>query len=285
MIVDFHTHVLPDSFRDDRERIVRADATFAELFADPHAKTASYDELLASMDVAGIDSSLALGYGWTDQGVARESNDYLLEAARKSNGRIIAFCSVNPAWRMRAVTEVERCAEAGAVGVGELHPDTQGFDIADSAVMKPLMTAAESLGLIVLYHASEPLGHAYPGKGTATPGKLLALATAFPDVRIVFAHWGGGLPFYALMPEVLERLQNVWFDSAATPYLYRQDVFPTVSRLAGPDRVLFGSDFPLLKQGRVLKEARAAGLSHEEETAILGGNAARLLGLDSAESD
>ena len=66
---------------------------------------------------------------------------------------------------------------------------------------------------------SEPVGHAYAGKGDTFPGELLAMAQRFPNARIVGAHWGGGLPFYAHMPEVREALANVWFDSAASPFL------------------------------------------------------------------
>ena len=107
------------------------------------------------------------------------------------------------------------------------------------------------------------------------------LVQNFPDIAIVLAHWGGGLPFYALMPEVREVLGNVYFDTAASPFLYDARVFEQVTSLVGADRVLFGSDFPLLGQARVLQEARGTGLSHDEEAAMLGGNAARLLGLTS----
>ena len=96
------------------------------------------------------------------------------------------------------------------------------------------------------------------------------------------AHWGGGLPFYALMPEVREALAGVYFDTAATPFLYDARVFETVAGLVGADRILFGSDFPLLAQERVLKQLDGAGLSAEEKAAIGGGNAARLFGLQPA---
>ena len=56
-------------------------------------------------------------------------------------------------------------------------------------------------------------------------------------------------------------------------------MFETVAGLAGAERILFGSDFPLLPQERVLKQLEGAALSPEEEAAIGGGNAARLLGL------
>ncbi len=279
VIVDFHTHVLPDEFRSDRARVLAADRTFAALFSGSRARTASESDLLASMDASGVDVSVMLGYGWTDEGVARLANDYLLEAARTNPSRFVPFCSVNPAWGRAAVDEIERCAAAGAKGIGELHPDTQGFDIADAAVMAPVMEAAEALGMVVLSHASEPVGHDYPGKGTVTPARLLHFVESFPESRIVLAHWGGGLPFYSLMPEVEKALSNVWFDSAASPFLYRPRVFAEAGRLAGRHRVLFGSDYPLLPQRRILEQARSAGLAADEEEALLGGNAADLLGL------
>ncbi len=282
MIVDFHTHVLPDEFQAERERWIERDATFRALFSDPAAKTSSSAQLVAEMDGAGIDVSVALGYGWTDPDAARLGNDYALDAAAGNPGRIVPFCSVDPAWGPEALSEVERCVAAGARGIGELHSDTQGFELTDPDRLRPLMALAEEAALPVLVHGSEPLGHAYPGKGTATPEKLLALAAAFPGVAFVFAHFGGGLPFYALMPEVAESLSNVYFDSASAPLLYRQDAYSVVVATAGSGRVLFGSDYPLLRQGRALREARDSGLTDVELASVLGANAGSLLGLSEA---
>ena len=189
------------------------------------------------------------------------------------------FCVVNPLAGREAAREVERCARLGARGIGELHPDTQGFDLADRRALEPVMDAARAHGMPVLTHASEPVGHLYPGKGNQRPETLLAFAKNFPGATIVMAHWGGGLPFYALMPEVREALADVYFDTAATPFLYDPRVFETVAGLVGAERILFGSDFPLLAQERVLKQLEGAALSAEEKAAIGGGNAARLLGL------
>ncbi|MBI4220840.1 MAG: amidohydrolase [Chloroflexi bacterium] len=283
MIFDFHTHVLPDDFRNDRSRFLRADPTFRALFSSATARTASAKELLAGMDEAGIDRAAILGYGWWDRGVARIANDYLLESAAASKGRLVPFCSVSPRWGRGAVREAERCAAAGARGLGELHPDTQKFDISDADVMAPLMNAAEALGLIVTTHGSEPVGHAYPGKGTVTPERLFKLALHFPKVRFVFAHWGGGLPFYGLMPEVARAMRRVWFDSAATAFLYNANVFKTVATAAGPDRILFGSDYPLISQQRAFGDACGAALSPKESEAMFSSNALALLSPDGIE--
>ena len=221
---------------------------------------------------------MALGYGWCDRGVARESNDYLLDAARRFPGRIVPFCSVHPGWGDDALAEAERCLKAGARGIGELHPASQGIDLATMPGLEPLMALARQHAVPVLVHGSEPVGHLYPGKGDTTPERLLHFVSRFPDVTVVCAHWGGGLPFYALMPEVAAALANTYFDSAASPFLYSPGVFPVVARAAGAGRVLFGSDYPLLRAGRVMKQA-CDTLDEETAHAVLHANAARLLGL------
>ena len=271
---------MPPEFSAERRRYRSLDATLRELFTDDKSGMATGDQLVQQMDKSGVDVSVAAGYGWTDIGVARTSNDYILDAAGKYPARIVQFCSVNPLWGQPAVEEVRRCVEAGARGIGELHPDTQGVLSADLATLAPVLDAARELGVPTLFHASEPVGHAYPGKGTVTPDMLQALVHAYPHNTFVFAHFGGGLPFYALMPEVDELLANVYFDSAAFPFLYRPAVFRAAVAACGAERVLFASDYPLVSQTRALREMRKGGLSKNDGAAVLGGNAARLLGMD-----
>lgn len=133
--------------------------------------------------------------------------------------------------------------------------------------------------MVLLTHASEPVGHQYPGKGEVTPEMLYRFICHFPEVRFICAHWGGGLPFYALMPEVADALNNVYFDTAATPFLYRPEIFKYVAEIAGVDKILFGTDYPLMRQSRVISQLRSLKLGAHAEELILGGNARRLLQL------
>lgn len=279
MIIDFHTHIFSPPMRNSRTEYLRRDATLAALFTNPGAAMASAEELIAAMDRAQVDAAVVLGMGWTDLEVAREANDYLIESAARYPGRLIPFCSVNPAWGEQALIEVERCALAGAKGVGELHPDTQGFRLSDVRLMSPLVEVVRSHSLILLTHSSEPVGHIYPGKGSATPSELMALIEAFPELLLVCAHWGGGLPFYSLMPEVRTALTNTYFDTAASPLLYSQDLFSLGPRLVDQGSILLGSDYPLLEPERLIQQVNNASLSVEERNAILGDNAQRLLNL------
>ncbi len=109
-------------------------------------------------------------------------------------------------------------------------------------------------------------------------GQLYDLLKTYPSNRIVLAHWGGGLFFYGLMKkEVKDVLNNVWFDTAASPYLYAPDIYRVAGEIVGFEKIIFGSDYPLLKPGAYLKEMESANLSAQSIKRIAGENAARLL--------
>lgn len=277
MTIDFHTHIFPPALRAQRERYLSTDATFGELFSDPKAKLATAEELVEAMDRDGVHRSVAMGMGWTDTGLAREVNDYIIDSVRRWPDRLAGFAGVNPAWGDNAAREVDRCAAEGLIGVGELHPDTQSYDLGDEAAMTPVMEVARERGLMVTTHSSEPVGHRYAGKGKTQPEALWNLILNFPDVTIVCAHWGGGLPFYRLMPEVAEGMRNVYFDTAASPFLYSPMVFTAVAGLVGADRILLASDYPLMRISRVLDQLDKSRLSEQQKRAVTSGNAARLL--------
>lgn len=290
LIVDAHTHIFPPEICREPARFFERDAYFAELYGHPKAKLATAEQLIASLDANGITAAVALNFGWRDPGLCAETNDYLIDAVRRYPGRIIGGAAVQPSQPRRAAAEIARVRAAGLGGVGELMPDGQGFDPADRPTIEPLAEALDATGGFLLLHASEPVGRRYPGKGTVTPAvieRFLEIVTAdkrdrtfrYPCVQIILAHWGGGLPFYALMPEVRARLDRVAFDSAASPFLYRDEIFLAAVGLVGAERILFGTDFPLIGQRRFRERVAALPLPDVERVAILGGNAGRIFGL------
>ncbi len=83
------------------------------------------------------------------------------------------------------------------------------------------------------------------------------------------------------MPEVRELTVNVCYDSAASTYLYEHRIFETTAQLAGAERILFASDFPVLKQGPLLDRVRERNWASSDAIAnVLGENAIRIYGLE-----
>ena len=279
MIVDFHTHIFPPRFNEYREEYVARDPLFARIYAKPNAKIASCEDLIAIMDEEGIDRSVILNANWSSLELCQETNDHIMESISRYPDRLVGFCSLPPKAEEAAIAELERCIRGGIRGIGELRPDFQGLVRGDEAVMDPIFEVALRHRLMLLVHASEPVGHEYAGKQKITPDVLEKLINRFPDMTIICAHWGGGLPFYALMPEVAEALKNVFFDSSASPYLYRPEIFRHVAEIVGVEKILFGSDYPVMPPSRVIKQLLSLDMGEEAEALIMGGNARRLLGL------
>ena len=276
MIVDFHVHIFSPEIAANREKYLRKDPWFDFLYNNPRATLAPADEVVAVMDEAGVDRAVVFGFGWNDAGLCAETNDYTLDAIERYPDRLIGFCNINPATDKAAVKEIDRCMAAGMCGLGELMPNGQGFSIDDLAVMAPIAEVTQAHDVPILTHTSEPVGHDYCGKGTVSPRAIYDFVGAFPGAKVVCAHWGGGIPFYELMPEVKRAMRNVYYDTAASTLLYDAQIFPLMYQLIG-QKILFGTDYSLLHPGMFIDHIRQSGLSEEGQRDVLGENARRLL--------
>jgi len=259
-LIDAHTHLFAPSQIAAREELASRDETFAEMYADPAAKMADAPALRAALDRAGLDRAVAAGFAFSTARELSTQNEYLLSATQ-GDDRILALATINPAlpgWE----AEGHRALTAGARGFGELRPHNQGWDPFGAAVL--------------LWHVSEEIGHQYPGKrGGISAEELWRVAVEFPALRMIAAHMGASLSFFLHMPEVREALQNVWFDTAAFGLLYDDRSVARLVDLAGPGRVLFGSDYPLLSPRRQLQRVTAL-LPGDVAQAVCGGNAESL---------
>lgn len=261
-----------------RETLLKQDSWFGEAFGHPGAKMRTVEDLIASMDKAGVDISIAVGWPWQNNDHCREHNDYLAQSAQRFPDRIKWLGIVNPT-KADASEEIARCAAMGANGFGEINADGQGFRWSEPDRYRDALITITALNLPFMTHTSEPVGHVYPGKGFAHPGEIMQAIEAVPTLKWVLAHWGGGLPFYELMPEVKLACSNVAYDSAATSFLYDSAIFRRVIDIVGVEKVVFGSDWPVLAQGKLIQRIRDTGLTESELAAVLGGNALRIYGI------
>jgi uncharacterized protein len=278
-VVDAHVHLFPPEIIHHRQDYLGRDARFDEIYCSPKAHMATAEDLLVQMKACGVDLSVASGFPFTDAGLCKLVNDYVLEQVALHPGRIAGLACVAPG-KPGALAELERCLDAGLLGCGELAPvswaaieavrgGADGYDA--------IAGCLRERGLLLLVHASEPVGHAYPGKGRFYPVDCLALAEAYPGLKIVLAHMGGGLFLYESMPEVRKALADVCYDTAAVPYLYRAEVYDAAVSIAGPEKFIFGSDFPLLVPARY--HEGLARLAPPVRQAFEGDNARRVFGL------
>jgi len=284
MIIDFHTHIFPSFFRNDRALFFPEEPAFKLLYQPSDARLTGKKDLLENMDKEGIHKSVVFGFPWEKRDNFSRHNDYIIESVLQHPDRLIGLCCFDPLSRHAAI-EAERCLEAGLSGVGELAVYDSGFSSEVIAALSDAMEVCLKYDVPILLHTNEPVGHKYPGKQPMLLGQLYDLLKKYPSNRIVLAHWGGGLLFYSMMKkEVKEVLANVWFDTAASPYLYVPEIYKVAGEIVGSEKILFGSDYPLLKPSRYFKELESSGLSTRTIKEIAGENAAHLLGL-STEQD
>jgi uncharacterized protein len=276
MIVDAHVHILPDRVRDNIGSLSEREPWFAACHARGE-RVASAESLLATMDEQGIDRAVCFSWPFADAATCAEANDYIAGAVRRYPDRLTGFGVIQPLDEGSA-REVRRCVELGLSGIGEMNADAQGWELLGDAV-QPAVRACVAMELPWTLHCSEPVGRQYPGKGLSTPDRVMAFAERNPDLTLICAHLGGGLPLYAHIPEVRSACAALHFDTAAQPYVYEPSVYRALVEGIGAERILLGSDHPLLDVPRYLRALEDAGIDAAACGLITGGNAARLLHL------
>jgi len=100
-----------------------------------------------------------------------------------------------------------------------------------------------------------------------------------PELKIILAHWGGGILIYETMKEIKAGFLNVYYDTAITPYIFDERIYRAAKALGLCEKIIFGSDFPILPPSRYMKGLENSGLSEDDKDLILGINARGLLGV------
>jgi predicted TIM-barrel fold metal-dependent hydrolase len=293
-IIDGHSHCYPAELaRNPRAwALSNGEPHWADLVAPLDRPSiqgwADRDQTLAAMDAAGIDQTVLLGWYWENETTCRWHNTIIAQWVRAAPDRFIGFAAIHPAGTAaNIVDQLQHARELGLQGVGELHPGIQRFTAASSG-WQALACWCVRHGWPVNLHATEAVGHDHPGSVPTPLNDFLRMAEAAPALKMILAHWGGGLPFFELNPKLRKALKNVSYDTSATPLLYAPDIFRRVIDIVGAEKICFGSDFPLRLYPRTQKIPdyttfldairNDAGLSPHELESILHQNISRLLG-------
>jgi len=279
MIIDFHTHIFPPEIANQRESYFSTEPDFKLLYDSRKAKIATAEDIISAMDENGVHQSVVFGFPWKNFETTKTHNDYILGAVTKYPKRLKGFCCVDPEGD-RSASEVIRCLDAGLSGVGEIAFYCNGFDQSAQDQLAPIMDVCRERNVPVLLHTNEPIGHNYHGKSPMTMAQILAIIKQHTSNKIVLAHWGGGIFFFNLLKkQVKETLKNVYLDTAASPFLYDPLIYQIALQIIGPEKILFGSDYPLIDPRRYFMELNAVGIANADRDKICGGTAANLLTL------
>jgi predicted TIM-barrel fold metal-dependent hydrolase len=291
-IIDAHVHLYPPEVNRDPAGWAAAcgESHWAQLCTrrrkngQPVQVFPGVDELLRAMDAGGIGRAVLQGWYWERPETCRMQNKFYAECIRAHPDRLSAFATLHPAAGLKAtLEEVWLAQDAGFRGLGELSPHSQGY-ACDDPVFAAALERAGKMGLPVNLHVTDPQSRDYPGRVETPFDDFLALARRFPQTTFILAHWGGLLPLRG-GKEPLPA--NIYFDTAASPLLYGQDIWRRFCTQVPTERVLFGSDFPLNLYpaidtapnfSRLVAEVHRAELTADGLKAVVGDNARRLFG-------
>ncbi len=262
MIIDFHVHCFAD------ELAQRAVEVLAGVGGIPARSDGTISGIRSSMKKAGVDKSVLLSIATKPQQTTK-INQW---AASIQADDIIPFGTLHPDfddWK----AELARIRSDGLRGV-KFHPDYQQFYV-DDPKMYPIYEKAAELGLIVIFHAGLDIG--LPPPYHCTPECLRKVVREFGGTKFVAAHMGG----YAYWDEVERYLvgEDLYFDTSFGMQSMEREQFDRIASLHGYDKLLFATDSPWEDQAEEVERIRGAMLPETLEKAVLGENAAKLLGL------
>ena len=280
MIIDFHTHIFPKQIRNNRENYFKDEPAFKLLYDSSKAKLSGVKELINTMNEYGVDISVVFGFPWKSGYLAKKNNDYILECVAKYPSRLKGFACFDLSWQ-GAYNEAQRCINSGLSGIGELAFYLSKIDKNALLLFEPIMEICKKSGnLPVMIHTNEPVGHNYSGKTKITLKQIYNLASYFPDNKIILAHFGGGIFFYNLLKKETKKvLKNIWYDTAASPFLYDSAIYKIAFEIGIIEKILFATDYPLLKPARYYQDLDNSKISEINKKKILGENAVKLLKL------
>jgi predicted TIM-barrel fold metal-dependent hydrolase len=303
MIIDVHCHIWEKNMAagDMGEMLRSINAHYG--YRDPeNIFDGSSERILADMDEAGIDKSVLLAldveFRYRAEMAFTAYNDYVGGLIRKNPDRIIGFAGIDPRRGKAAIVELERCVEGMGFRGVKLWPVT-GF-YPDDEAFYPFYQRAEQLGAVILCHTGSGPPPTYLKFNR--PVYLDKVAVDFPGIKIIVAHVGH--PWVEEALAVAYKNPNVYVDISAwqmafskVPVALSQCLAMAKVAHGGVGKILFGSDWPLFTEVMSQKEwvetirslqhpppLQLMGLpeiTEEDKQMILGGNAAKVLGLQS----
>ncbi|WP_440103014.1 amidohydrolase family protein [Streptosporangium sp. H16] len=278
--IDVHTHaeVSADGHASLGDELAGASAKYFRGHSRPTIPetAAYYRERRMAAVVFTVDAEHATGH-------PRISNEEVAASCAAHADVLIPFASVDP-WKGRAgVREARRLVAEHGVRGFKFHPSVQGMAPDDRAAY-PLYEAIEEMGVPALFHTGQTgIGAGLPGGGGirlkySNPMLVDDVAVDFPELRIILAH--PSFPWQDEALAVATHKPYVYIDLSGWSPKYFPPLLVRYANTLLKDKVLFGSDYPMITPDRWLADFDALDIKPEVRPKIVKDNAVRLLGLD-----
>ena len=258
-IIDCHTHCYPPEVAANPRTWAEArdENHWAELVAPKDRPSiqdwSTAESMLAEMDRNGVEKAMLLGWYWEHESTCRWHCEAIAEWVRGTPDRFIGFASIFP--NENVIEQLEAAKALGLSGVGELHSGVQNF-IGESPAWTAMADWCVVNNWTINLHATKAHGNDHPASVQTPLEDFINKAAAHPALKMILAHWGGGLALMEADTSLRKVLRNVYYDTAASPLLYPASIFREVINTIGADKILYGSDFPLRVYPRKHKSAQ-----------------------------
>ena len=262
-ILDCHCHVFPDAIA---RRGTEAVAKFYEKPAPP--VEASLNAVLQTQQEAGI-SLTVLCTAATNPAQVRPINRFMADCVERSAGRCLAMGTLHPDSEDIA-GDIEHLISLGLLGI-KLHPDMQGFALNDPGTMALYEKARGRLPFLL--HTGDRRFN------RSNPEQLIPVLRSFPETRFICAHMGDQIDPMGSVRLLAGNYDNLWVDLSSVHCFFGAGRLFALIRAYGTDRVLFGTDFPMLNPRQEVEIFHSLPLTRAEREEIAWNNGARLLGL------
>ena len=278
--LDIHVHIEVDGHCHTSLPQDLIDAATAYFRSEPKRPTLDevaeyYRERKMAAVVFTVDAETSLGHSAID-------SFEIAEGATRNNDVLIPFGSVDPRNIKTATEKAKRLISDAGVRGFKFHPTLQDFDPSDPIVY-PLYEVIQEAGLPVIFHTGQTgIGAGTPGGsglriGLSNPILLDTVAARFPQIKIIMAH--PSVPWQDEAIAVATHKANTWIDLSGWSPKYFPEALVKQANSLLQDKVLFGSDYPLLTPERWMKDFADLDIKEEIRPKILRENAIKLLGL------
>lgn len=276
MIIDFHTHIFPDSLAPraleslvNNIRVHNPQVLLKRSSLANPATDLTLADTLSKMDKNGIDISVVQPV-ITKPTQTVKLNEFAAKIMAENKERIVSFGGIHPQsddWKR----DIDFVCSLGLKGL-KFHAEYQGF-VVDAPEMLRIYDYAFSKGLIILHHAGADLGMPKPYK--SSPAQFARIAKELKGGVTVAAHFGGHEQWDEVEKYIVGT--DIFIDTSMGFEYYSEEQFLRIVRAHGANKVLFATDCPWSNAEQEIKALKGTALTPEEKEMIFSANAKKLL--------